>query len=902
MSIDWLPGALWRGGIAVVPLAVLAAAAARLLPCRPSTRHALWLVVLMVLVASPLLPRLDIPQLPVGPPERDPTPLTALVAPRVGESPAPTASLGPPAAAAMKETEPWPRQDAGPTGGAEFTSAPEAQSRGTMPQRLTGTSNEGREWSPRASTGGVACVKPAPSCGAASHSPRHSAPCDALAHSVLEARWRPLALPRIVAPATPRPEPVAVVTPAPRKQLAAATDDWSPWIAWLDAIREALSNPPPVSPWLWAGGLGAIMLVALARIARSLRLLRGGRAAPPSVRRMVADVASQIGLRRPPVVLVVEAPVTPMLWCGRTPTLVLPRGLWAQLDEAGRQAVVCHELAHLKRRDHWVCRAEMLIGWAYWWNPVVWWVRHKLRDEADHCCDLWVTALLPEGRRAYALALLQARQCDDSPTAATIGLGATTNRARRFARRLTMIMTEQMNPRLSCKGLALAGAFALAGALAAPLWACPPEETQSAQAKAEKEKAAQKKARKKEEARAGAAPLARAAPKPAARPRTPAPPAPPVAPPPPALAPDGATTYEQFMRSPEGRDGSVEQRIEALERQLDRLQRQLEELLRSPRSMLQGIGDPGGMFSMPAVVYAAPSGDPCEPGFLGGAADSGGPVEVRAYAVADGKREALLGLMVRPDVPIRVRQTEEGIEVHASAGQQRVFEAFCSMINGADQVQAYSLTPGKLEALSELMVRSDVPVFVEVGDEAIKVHGSDLVQSVFCAFARMIDPGESHAISGQVASELAQIAARYEAEAAAQTHVSEQLKATYKALHRQFEAFERQADRTREQADRLREKADSLQEQADELREEADEASSDKKREAIAAKVATILEKAEALMVQASELEAQADMLEDQARAVEEQAEIVEQQAEEQEAEDEEDEEAEEHEDEEDDE
>ncbi len=844
MSIDWLPGALWRGGIAVVPLAVLAAAAARLLPCRPSTRHALWLVVLVVLVASPLLPRLDIPQLPAGPPERDLTPLTALVAPRVGESPAPTASLGPPAAAAKLEATKR-RSDSR----SHFRS-------------------ENDSWS--------------------LHSPPHSAPRAVTARSALDANWRPPALPRSVAPVTPRPEPVAAVTPlAPRKHVATTTADWSPWVAWLDAIREALSTPPPVSPWVWAGGFGAIMLVALARIGRSLRLLRSGRAAPPSVMRLVADVAAQIGLRRPPVALMVEAPVTPMLWCGRTPTLVLPRGLWAQLDEPGRQAVVCHELAHLKRRDHWVCRAEMLIGWAYWWNPVVWWVRHRLRDEADHCCDLWVTALLPEGRRAYALALLQARRCDDSPTAATIGLGATTNRARRFARRLTMIMTEQMNPRLSRKGLALAGAFALAGALAVPLWACPPEETptpsaKSDQARAKEEKALQK-ARKKQEARAGAAPLARAAPQPAPRPRTPVPPAAPVAPAPPAFAPDGATTYEQFMR--EGRDGSVEQRIEALERQLDRLQRQLEELLRSPRSLLPGIGDPGLMSSMPAAVYAAPSGDPCEPGFLGGAAESGGPVEVRAYALPEGQREALIGLMVRPDVPVRVRQTEEGIEVHASAGQQRVFEAFCSMINGADQVQAYSLSPGKLEALSDLMVRSDVPVFVEVGDEEIKVHGSDLVQSVFCAFARMIDPGEAHAISGQVASELAQIAARYEAEAAAQTEMSEQIQATYEALHRQVEMFERQADRTREKADRLREKAETLAEQADELRAEAEEADSAEKRESIAAKVATILEKAEALMVQVVELEAQAEVLEAQARAVEEQAESVEQDAEDEDAE-----------------
>ena len=40
----------------------------------------------------------------------------------------------------------------------------------------------------------------------------------------------------------------------------------------------------------------------------------------------------------------------------------MPRGLWEQLDEVGRRAVVLHELAHLKRCDHVVCWLAGIVG------------------------------------------------------------------------------------------------------------------------------------------------------------------------------------------------------------------------------------------------------------------------------------------------------------------------------------------------------------------------------------------------------------------------------------------------------------------------------------------------------------------------------------------------------------
>ena len=98
---------LWRSALAVIPLALIVAAISRWTPCRPSTRHALWLVVLVLLVVAPLLPRVTLPQLPTGPPAVTvDAPPREFPIRREGEATAPTASSGPPATASINTPRP----------------------------------------------------------------------------------------------------------------------------------------------------------------------------------------------------------------------------------------------------------------------------------------------------------------------------------------------------------------------------------------------------------------------------------------------------------------------------------------------------------------------------------------------------------------------------------------------------------------------------------------------------------------------------------------------------------------------------------------------------------------------------------------------------------------------------
>ena len=131
-------------------------------------------------------------------------------------------------------------------------------------------------------------------------------------------------------------------------------------------------------------------------------------AAPPAVAARAGEIASQLGLPGAPPVRLVPAPVPPMLWPTRGgPLLLLPQQLLGRLTADERDALLAHELAHVRRRDHWVRFVEIAATALFWWYPVAWWARAALRRAEERCCDEWVLRVLPAGAGAYASGLLK---------------------------------------------------------------------------------------------------------------------------------------------------------------------------------------------------------------------------------------------------------------------------------------------------------------------------------------------------------------------------------------------------------------------------------------------------------------------------------------------------------------
>jgi hypothetical protein len=98
----------------------------------------------------------------------------------------------------------------------------------------------------------------------------------------------------------------------------------------------------------------------------------------------------------------------------------------------------------------------------WWFNPLYWYVRHQLRENAELACDAWVVGLLPAGRRAYAQALIEVTEFVSLAPAAMPAVAMGNVARRTLERRLTMIMRDRSSYRVPLLGTALIGLSLLA--------------------------------------------------------------------------------------------------------------------------------------------------------------------------------------------------------------------------------------------------------------------------------------------------------------------------------------------------------------------------------------------------------------------------------------------------------
>lgn len=276
--------------------------------------------------------------------------------------------------------------------------------------------------------------------------------------AVVHALWLLVLLKLLTPPlvALPVMGPRSIASPPLHVAAALSPDVAVPSPSLAESSEEAVAPEPDLVPetpacavaWssivmaVWLGGSLAWWMVAGGRMLRFHRLLQASRPVPETVQEQARELAAMLGLRRCPPVAFVAAPLSPMLWAlGFSPRLLVPVELWRRLSVEQQDTLLAHELAHLRRGDHWVRRLEFIVLGLYWWHPVVWWARRRLQEAEEECCDARVLAVLPEAASAYASVLVETVAFLSQTRAAAL-LGASgAGQVPLLKRRLTMILT-----------------------------------------------------------------------------------------------------------------------------------------------------------------------------------------------------------------------------------------------------------------------------------------------------------------------------------------------------------------------------------------------------------------------------------------------------------------------------
>ena len=220
-------------------------------------------------------------------------------------------------------------------------------------------------------------------------------------------------------------------------------------------ISTSGATSPRIVFAIWLTGAIGVALTRICRIQRVRRLVREARSAPAWLVDDLIGLSKSLGVRAPNALCTPEVN-SPCLWCFGRPVLLWPEHLSDAGCRDAWRGVVVHELAHLRRRDHWVTWLELFAGCVWWFNPVFWFVGRRLYASAELACDAWVVAAAPGGVRAYAESLVEVtRRVAQTARSASLpspALGASSGARRSLERRLTMILSQPRPYRISRVG------------------------------------------------------------------------------------------------------------------------------------------------------------------------------------------------------------------------------------------------------------------------------------------------------------------------------------------------------------------------------------------------------------------------------------------------------------------
>jgi bla regulator protein BlaR1 len=191
------------------------------------------------------------------------------------------------------------------------------------------------------------------------------------------------------------------------------------------------------------------------------------------------QVERAAGVQRPIAFWSSQSTLEPGVFGIVRPLLLWPAGISEHLQDAHLEAILAHELQHVRRRDNLAAAMHMVVEAIFWFHPLVWWMGSRLVEERERACDEEVLRLGNQPH-IYAESILKTCEfCMAFPLACVSGVTGAD-----LKQRIVRIMTQGSADKLSFLRkllLATVGIGAVAGPIVVGLMKTPLATAQSAQ-------------------------------------------------------------------------------------------------------------------------------------------------------------------------------------------------------------------------------------------------------------------------------------------------------------------------------------------------------------------------------------------------------------------------------------
>lgn len=187
-------------------------------------------------------------------------------------------------------------------------------------------------------------------------------------------------------------------------------------------------------PWVfnvWLAGVAALSLIHLGGFRRVRHLSRQGRPVEESLQALARDLSRRLGIRRAVTLLESARASVPATVGWLRPVVLVPMSALTGLAPRQLEAILAHELAHVRRHDYLVNLLQTAVETLLFCHPAVWWVSAQARRERENCCDDLAVTVCGD-RLGYARALVELEGLRAPRLALAATGGSLTGRVRRL--------------------------------------------------------------------------------------------------------------------------------------------------------------------------------------------------------------------------------------------------------------------------------------------------------------------------------------------------------------------------------------------------------------------------------------------------------------------------------------
>jgi beta-lactamase regulating signal transducer with metallopeptidase domain len=204
----------------------------------------------------------------------------------------------------------------------------------------------------------------------------------------------------------PSAESRSAVEVAGTAMTTIAGDAPSRVLATLSAWTERAAPLRPFCMAAWLAGVAALSLRLVLGWTVATRLTRRGAApARPELVGAMARLARRLSLSRPVRLLESAAVEVPVAIGVLRPAILLPLSGLTGLSAPQIEALLAHELAHVRRNDYAFNLLQSVAETLFFYHPAVWWVSGRIRAERENSCDDLAVSVTGDAR-LYACALV----------------------------------------------------------------------------------------------------------------------------------------------------------------------------------------------------------------------------------------------------------------------------------------------------------------------------------------------------------------------------------------------------------------------------------------------------------------------------------------------------------------